>query len=397
MSQDNSPRSFIARVAPLAALIAGHAVSDGCINLIPALWPVFQDRLGLTAAQIGNLAGLVSVTTNFGQPLFGYLADRFRVRHMEAIGPMLVGLFVGLMGQTELVWLFGLFYVLGGIGTAMFHPEGATLAGKVSGSRRGLGMSLFSGGGALGYAAGAPVAVFLYQRFDTPGLMAAAVIGIVAGLGLRAVNVGRRYRDDDFEPLRLRRDVLPHLHKVTALFSLVTLRAVVIVGFNTFIALLAKQWGYDLSVGAYLLFLMVFFGGIGNIAGGVLSDHLGRRTVTVVSLLLSAPFFFGFVHFGLPWGYLLIALAGFLGQMSVSVNIVQGQELIPAGPGVASSLTMGAAWGVAGLSMPIVGWLVDHQGPGPTLAMLGWLMVGAAVLAAFVPDKPAEESVSTDA
>ena len=388
---DDSRRAIpgaVSPIAPLIALIIGHAVSDGCINFIPALWPVFQERLGLTAAQIGSMAGWVSVTTNFGQPLFGYLADRWRVRRMEAIGPILVGVFVGMMGQTDILWLVGLFYVLGGVGTAMFHPEGASLVGRLGGSRRGLAMALFSGGGALGYAAGAPVAVWLFHRFDLHGLMGAAVIGAAMGAVLLVTNVGRRYRDEDFTPLRLRRDVLPHLHRVTALFFVVTVRAIVIVGFNTFLALLVRSWGRDLSTGASLLFLMIVLGGIGNITGGFLSDHLGRRNVTAVSLLLSAPFFYAFIRYGLPAGYLLLPVAGLLAQMSVSVNIVQGQELLPAGPGVASSLTMGAAWGVAGLTMPVVGWAADSFGLEPTLMTLAWLPILAGLLALLVPDRP---------
>ncbi len=374
-------------VAPLAALILGHAVADGCINFVPAMWPVFQEQLGLTASQIGKLTGAVSVTTNFGQPLFGYLADRWRVPRMEAFGPIIVGLFVGLMGQTEILWLFGLLYVMAGIGTAMFHPEGATLAGRLSGSQQGLGMSLFSGGGALGYAAGAPVAVFLYQRFDMTGMMGATIIGAAAGILLLTVRVGRRYDDKNHEPLRLRRDVFPHLHKVSTLFAVVTLRAIVIVGFVTFIALQVKSWGGGLEVGARVLFIMVFSGGIGNILGGFLSDRVGRRTVTVISLIAAAPFMVAFIHYGLPWGYALAAIGGFLAQMSVSVNIVQAQELLPAGPGIASSLTMGASWGVAGLTMPVVGWAVDNVGLAPTLMWLPALMVVAGVLALRIPDR----------
>ncbi len=393
MSDDNHTRAGGGKtsagisIAPLAALIFGHAVSDGCINFIPAMWPVFQEQLGLTASQIGKLTGAVSVTTNFGQPLFGYLADRWRVPRMEAFGPIIVGLFVGLMGQTETLWLFGLLYVMAGIGTAMFHPEGATLAGRVSGSQRGLGMSLFSGGGALGYAAGAPVAVYLYQRLDMTGMMGATVIGAAAGILLLSVRVGRRSAAENPEPLRLRRDVLPHLHRVGTLFAVVTLRAIVIVAFVTFIALQVKSWGGGLEVGARVLFLMIFCGGLGNILGGFLSDHIGRRAITVVSLIACAPFLVAFIHYGLPMGYALAVIGGFLAQMSVSVNIVQAQELLPAGPGIASSLTMGASWGVAGLTMPVVGWAADTYGLAATLMWLPALMVVAGVLAIAIPDK----------
>lgn len=376
------------QVAPLAALILGHAVSDGCINFVPPLWPVFQQRFDLTATDISRLVAFVSVTTNFGQPLFGYLGDRFRVPHMAAAGPMLVGLFVGLMGFADTYALLAVLYMVAGVGTALFHPPGATLAGRVSGERRGLGMALFSGGGALGYASGALLAVALVARFELPGMLGATVIGAAAGLLLLGMRLERRYGDNEAEPLRLRRDVLPHLHKVAMLFVVVTLRALVIIAFNTFLSLLVKDWGGTLKTGGIMLFLLVFLGGVGNILGGFASDRLGRRNVTATSLIASAPFFYASVRLGLPSIYLLLPVAGFLGQASVSVNIVQGQELIPAGPGVASSLTMGAAWGVAGLMMPIVGWAADTWGLANAMMIVSWVPVLAGLLALGVPDRP---------
>ena len=48
---------------------------------------------------------------------------------------------------------------------------------------------------------------------------------------------------------------------------------------------------------------------------------------------------------------------------------------------------MGASWGVAGLTMPVVGWAVDSCGLAPTLMWLPVLMVVAGVLALAIPDK----------
>src|SRR6056297_2483574 len=137
MADDNSGPRIHPRIAPLVALVIGHAVSDACINFIPPMWPEFQAKIGLTNTQIGIITGLVSITTNFGQPLFGYIADRFRIPHMVAVGPAIVGLFIGLMALPEHVVTLGAIYMIAGVGTALFHPQGATLAGRVSGSRRG--------------------------------------------------------------------------------------------------------------------------------------------------------------------------------------------------------------------------------------------------------------------
>jgi MFS transporter, FSR family, fosmidomycin resistance protein len=385
---DDSPTPRIhPRIAPLAALVVGHAVSDACINFIPPLWPEFQTKLGISATQIGIITGLVSITTNFGQPLFGYLADRFRIPHMVALGPAIVGLFIGLMALPEGAFALGAAYMVAGVGTALFHPQGATLAGRVAGSRRGLGMAVFSAGGAIGYGAGALVGVLLFERFGWPGLFGATVLGGLTATMLYGVHPGGRYPDLTTEPMRFRRHVLPHLHKVGVLFALVALRAMVIIVFTNFVALGVQQWGGSTRAGAWLISTMIVAGGVGNFFGGWASDHLGRRNVTVVSLILCAPAFAAFLHFGLPTGYWLLPIAGLLAQAAVSVNIVQGQELMPGAQGVASSLTMGAAWGVGGLFLPLAGAAADAWGVLTMLAVVAWVPALAGVLGLWVPER----------
>jgi len=380
------PSRLNPRIAPLIALVIGHAGSDACANFIPPLWPAFQDKLGVSGTEIGILTGLFSIATNFGQPLFGYLGDRFRLPHMVAVGPVIAGLFVGLMGLAGSAPLLGVFYVAAGVGTALFHPQGAALAGRVSGSRKGLGMAAFSAGGAIGYGAGALIGALLFERFGWPGLFGATVLGGVTGALVYAIDPGARYPDTSVEPMHLRTHVLPHLARARTLFALVALRAMVIIVFTTFVALAVTEWGGSMRAGAWLLSTMIVAGGAGNFLGGWASDHLGRRNVTVVSLLLSAPAFYLFLRLGLPAGYALLPLAGFLAQAGVSVNIVQGQEMMPGAQGVASSLTMGAAWGVAGLFLPLAGAAADAFGVTAMLIVFAWAPAIAGILGLWVPE-----------
>jgi FSR family fosmidomycin resistance protein-like MFS transporter len=395
MAEGSAAPRLHPRIIPLVALVIGHATSDACVNFIPALWPEFQAKIGITNTQIGVVTGLVSFTTNFGQPLFGYLADRFRIPHMVTLGPAIVGLFIGLMALPNDVLTLGLLYMIAGVGTALFHPQGATLTGRASGSRKGLGMAVFSAGGSVGYGAGAIVGVLLFERFGWPGLFGATVLGGVTSALIFSVDPGARYPDTTTETMHLRTHVVPYLRQLGALFALVSLRSLVITVFNTFVPLGASEWGESTRTGAWLLSGMIVAGGVGNFAGGWASDHLGRRAVTVGSLVLCAPAFAASIHWGLPAAYVLLPIAGLLVQAAVSVNIVQGQELMPGAQSVASSLTMGAAWGVGGLALPIAGAAADSWGVLQMLAVTSWLPLLAAVLAFWVPERALAEADDT--
>src|SRR3989442_5453225 len=88
------------------------------------------------------------------QPLFGIMADRLKRRIFVILGPTLTVLAMGLMGLAPTYALLMALLLIAGTGTASFHPQGASTAGEASGHRKGTGLSLFVGGGELGYSMG---------------------------------------------------------------------------------------------------------------------------------------------------------------------------------------------------------------------------------------------------
>src|SRR4030042_1815780 len=65
-------------------------------------------------------------------------------------------------------WLIA-FVMFMGLGTAAFHPEGFKATACIVSLKRATGMSFFSVGGNLGFAIGAPAAIFLVARYGLPG------------------------------------------------------------------------------------------------------------------------------------------------------------------------------------------------------------------------------------
>jgi len=59
---------------------------------------------------------------------------------------------------------------------------------------------------------------------------------------------------------------------------------------------------------------------------------------------------------------------------------------------VASSLTMGAAWGVGGLFLPLAGAAADLWGVLPMLATVAWVPAVAGVLGFWVPERALKEA-----
>src|SRR5690625_6771907 len=85
-------------------------------------------------------------------PMFGAIADRVRRRTVGALGVMTSSAVLSLMGIAPNPWLLLLLLLLGGLGSAAFHPAGTGMARDAARGKGGLAVGLFSAGGTLGLA-----------------------------------------------------------------------------------------------------------------------------------------------------------------------------------------------------------------------------------------------------
>ena len=67
--------------------------------------------------------------------------------------------------------------------------------------------------------------------------------------------------------------------------------------------------------------------------------------------------------------------------------VALAQEIAPENTGLASSLPLGFSWGLASLSLPIVGGIADQIGVAQTLEYLALLPILTGILALFLPAK----------
>jgi FSR family fosmidomycin resistance protein-like MFS transporter len=89
---------------------------------------------------VGSLVALAALSSSFGQPLFGWLADRVRRPWFVAFGPLVAAVFLSAIGLASSYGALVALLMLGGIGVAAFHPQAAVIAGELS-PRRALALS----------------------------------------------------------------------------------------------------------------------------------------------------------------------------------------------------------------------------------------------------------------
>jgi len=347
---------------PLLLMVLGHTVVDISQNILPVILPLLHGRFGLNYAQVGLVAALLNLSSSVIQPVFGWISDRWGIQWFIPVGIVWTGILMGSVGLVPNYWALLLVVTLTGVGTAAFHPIASMAAAHASQTRRGLGMSLFSAGGNLGFATGPILMTWLLLWFDLRGTVFLVALGLLtAGL----IHCYRREIEVPYVDSRQRHrhaDAAIPWAKLSGLCILITLRSWGSSGMVVFMPLLLMQQGVALSATGRALFVFLFFGALGGMLGGYLSDRVGRQQVIAASLLLYPALMAGALTLHGPPRWLLLAISGAALLASNSVTVVFAQELLPHRVGIASGLTLGLAFGAGGVGVGVSGVMADLLG-----------------------------------
>jgi FSR family fosmidomycin resistance protein-like MFS transporter len=324
-----------------------------------------MDRLGLSIALAATLAMTLSLAASLVQPVMGWLADRYGRRLFVVAGPALSGVFLSLIGVAPTFALLLVCLALGGLGSAAYHPPAASLAARVAeGKGSGARFSVFSFGGAVGYAIGPLAAVGLVTAFGLQQLWIAmlpvVVFAVIAYPLLPAGKTERTFakQTSPMQVLRLLKGPLGLIFGISAIGAF--LQRV----FLTMQPILVHQTGGSEALGA--LSLSVYLGGqaLGTLASGALTDRMDRRTLLAGLTLLSVPaHIVAFtMHAGSVPALVVTAIAGSLNMALLPPVVVMAQELVPSGAAFTSGIVMGLAWAAGSIGVLGTGVLGDIVG-----------------------------------
>lgn len=353
--------------------------------LIPVL-PLINERLGLKLAMAGFLGTILSVC-NLTQPFMGLWGDRMIRRNLVVGGALMTAVFTPLLGLAPNYWTLAAVLMLGGMGVSAFHPQAFTLAGEFSSERRAFGIALFTFGGTLGIGF-TPLWVPLFaENFGIRFLPLVSLPGIAA-----VVLIGRYLplQNPSVQRVRFGRLLLSLRHKaapLTLITAIVIFRNITFVGFGFFLTQLGRERGLTLVEGGIPLAIYNLSGVAGSLAAGYFADRYDARRIVWLSILLASPALLGFLHSEGPSGYFCLMLGGVGIMGSNSIMVAMAQEIAPENKALASSLPLGFSWGLASLSLPLVGHLADRIGLAGALHFLAILPLLTAGLAIFLPER----------
>ncbi|HEX2935348.1 MAG TPA: MFS transporter, partial [Bacteroidales bacterium] len=209
--------------------------------------------------------------------------------------------------------------------------------------------------------------------FMIPGLM----IGLLLWFSSRHLQLTAQQG----KSLSIVPDLKQHWRELSKIMGIVALRSLTYFSLISFLPLYLRQSGISLVVGSRLVFLMLFAGSLGGLAGGMLADMYGRKRIAVISLCIASPLFYFFSVTSGMVSIVLLGLAGAFLLATFSVTVTLAHKEIEKNAGLASGLMLGFGTGIGGLGVGLLGRLADIAGISLVVNILFWLPLAGGLLA----------------
>jgi len=350
-----------ANIKVIIALTLVHFTGDFYSSFVNPLFPLFVQKLNLSLAQVGIIAGMVRLLAFIVQPSVGYLADRYQTRVFILSGVLLLVVFIPLSGIAPTFAILLPCIAVGSIGSAMFHPSVTGMVSLYAGRNAGLSMSIFNTGGTLAFSLGPLFVTWYAATFGLEALPGTMLLGLAAVVYLFVA-----VPQPQSEGLRkmgffgtLRETLGPARKPIFLIWLVMVVRAIIGQSFLTFMPVLYVSKGYSLISAGVVFSLFTLAGTVSGILSGHLSDRIGFKPVFLTAHMLMAPVLILLLYLPGGWIYPGAFLAGFFTLATMPLGVVMAQKLAPRGRSMVASLMMGLAYGLGGMLSPLIGKLAD--------------------------------------
>jgi MFS family permease len=392
--------SRLRRVVPgLVLLFALAHFAHHLVTALPVpLLPFIRNEFNLDYTKAALVVSAFSVPYGFSQLPAGWLADRFGARRLVLIGisgVALAGVMVGL--STSYTMLLVALFLMGALGGG-YHPSAPVAISQVTDpSRRGsaLGVHMIGGSASFFLAPLAAAALAAVWGWRLP-FIALAVPAMAFGLAFFAI-LGRRERAARGV------SVSPELsqgaasapdgevevdwRRMAAFLALTSVSSAVVLAALAFVPLyLVDVHGYAERDGAIAVALFYSTGLWAAVAGGYLSDRIGRVKVVVLFALLAGPALAVLDLSGSSVAVMALILflgAGHYVRAPASESYIVGHT-----PKSKRSTVLGLYFfgsiEASGILAPLVGTLVDHYGFRTSFLLSGVGLLAVATVCAII-------------
>ena len=357
--------------AVLLMVSLGHLLNDMFQSVIPAIYPMLKEALGLSFLQIGAITLTNQLTSSLLQPLVGYFSDRHPRPYALAFGMCftLSGLLLLSVAESFVLVLLSVAFV--GVGSSVLHPESSKVARMASGGQKGMAQSVFQVGGNIGRSFGPIIVALLVVPHGQHAISWLSLLAVVAIALLVRVGSWYKRQIEQYGRMKSKFDIenTTHLSRreitgaILVLLVLMFSKDFYMANIQSYLTFfLIEKFGLSIGASQLCLFAFLFASAIGLLVGGAIGDRYGRKYVIWGSILGAAPFALALPYCNLTWTIVLVVIIGIVISSAMSAILVYGTELLPGNVGMISGAFFGLSFGLGGIGSALFGWLADAEG-----------------------------------
>lgn len=379
----------------------GHSLTHWYPATFYLILPIIGKELGLSYSQIGLIMTCQYIAGAVANIPGGVLVDTVgRKGVLMATSLFWVGFPYLLMGFTHSYLMLLGCVALVGFGNSLWHPTAIPTLARRFPERKGLVLSLHGMGGNVGDAiapivVGALLAVLSWREVVILNVVPGVVIALLIFVFLGTMQLGGKKReassDAGAQSLREYFRGLPELFRNRGLILLSTSSAFRSMTQNALLTFLPVYLAYEMGyspfwVGACMFALQTAGFAAAPVAGH-LSDRMGRKSVMMTSMAMTAVVlvFMALAGKSLAFVFFVAVLGFFL----YAIRPVLQAWLLESTPRNMGGTSIGVLFGAQALGSsvgPLLGGLVaDRYGLTATFAFLAGTIVAANLFILFMP------------
>ncbi len=306
----------------LITISLAHMLHDIYSSFLSPVIPLLINKFNISYS-FTSLLSVIQRLPSVISPFVGLLADRISLRYLVIISPSITGVVMSLLGMAPHYIVIVILLLVMGISSSLFHVPAPVMISKITGDRKGMGMSFYMLGGEIARTIGPLIivgAVSLWTFEGTWRLIPFCLAGsFLLFLKLRKIKIYSEFqkREKILGRWKTFKTFLPYLIPIT-----------IFLFFNTFIRQIFRFYlptymdikGESLWAGGIALSVFHISGAIGSLICGTYSDKIGRTLTLIIMAVLSPVFMWLFVHIHVKEINFILLVA--LGMVSVGTGPV---------------------------------------------------------------------------
>lgn len=358
----------------LGAVSVAHWVSHVHILVLPPLFPLLKERLGVSYIDLSLALTVFAVVSGLTQAPMGFLVDRFGAKRLLIAGLCLGGVAFSLPGfHLSYGWLLAS-AALAGLANCVYHPaDYALLSAGIGDKQMGRAFSIHTFAGFLGGAM-APGFILLTSSYagieaaffaaGAIGFVAAALVAVIPTPDTRSAAQKKGGSKANAQG-SLASVLTPAILSMTAFFVLISLSNAALGSYS--VVALIQAYEVSLETANIALTAYLALGATGVLAGGFLADRVRNHGQVAAACFGANALLVALIALLQMPAVLIVAvmaLAGFLGGIIAPSRDMLVRKAAPPGAAGRAFGIVSTGFNIGGIIGPMIyGFTMDHQAP----------------------------------